>query len=68
LVNVRGRGIFTDIQDRPATGKWKMTKVTSDNTIRLCFNSTKRRLPTAERCPFTAMNAMKKSGSENPLG
>lgn len=38
-----------------------MTKVTSDNTIRSYFNSTKRRLPKAKRRSSAAMNAMKKA-------
>ncbi len=48
-----------DIFDKPSTGKWKMTKVTSDNTIRSYFSSTKRRLPKVKRRPFAAIDAMR---------
>lgn len=50
-----------DIHGKPSTGKWKMTKVTSDNTERSCFSSAKRRLPKAKSRPFAAMNAMRKA-------
>ena len=58
--------VLHDTQDKPATRQWKTTKVTPDNMVSSCFNSTKRGLPKVERSRKSrAMNAMKKSGSEN---